>query len=179
MGTIPDNFVDLFQKKTFAQLATLMTDGSPQVTPVWCEFDGTHVVINSAKGRTKDLNMRRNPNVALSIQDPENPTGIFPLKAKWSRSRRMAQTRISTSWRRNTQAKMCTRIAGPVRCASFTRFSPKRFSPKSRNGKRGRSGDRLRISEVQAIRSLSSDLPPKAIDNRVEMVNCIGIRYIA
>src|ERR1041384_3650613 len=73
MAKIPENFNDLFQKKAFAQLATLMGDGSPQVTPVWCEYDGTHVVINSAKGRTKDRNMRRNPNVALDIQDPENP----------------------------------------------------------------------------------------------------------
>jgi PPOX class probable F420-dependent enzyme len=80
MTTIPDNFSDLSQKKTFAQLATIMRDGSPQVTPVWWEYDGKHVVINSAKGRTKDLNMRRNPNVALSIQDPENPYRHLSLK---------------------------------------------------------------------------------------------------
>ena len=80
MSTIPENFHDLFQKKVFAQLATIMGDGTPQVTPVWCEFDGTHVVINSAKGRTKDRNMRRNPNVALSIQDPENPYRHLALK---------------------------------------------------------------------------------------------------
>lgn len=82
MSTIPDNFSDLFQKKAFAQLATMMKDGTPQVTPVWCEFDGKHVVINSAKGRTKDLNMRRNPNVALSIQDPDNPYRHLSLKGK-------------------------------------------------------------------------------------------------
>ena len=82
MSTIPDTFADLFQKKTFAQLATLMSDGSPQVTPVWCEYDGKYVVINSAKGRTKDLNMRRNPNVAVSIQDPENPYRHLSLKGK-------------------------------------------------------------------------------------------------
>jgi PPOX class probable F420-dependent enzyme len=82
MNTIPESFLDLFQKKTFAQLATVMPDGSPQVTPVWCEFDGTYVVINSAKGRTKDRNMRRNPNVALSIQDPENPYRHLSIKGK-------------------------------------------------------------------------------------------------
>ena len=80
MSTIPDSFSDLFQKKTFAQLATIMKDGTPQVTPVWWEFDGTYVVINSAKGRTKDRNMRRNPHVALSIQDPENPYRHLSLK---------------------------------------------------------------------------------------------------
>jgi len=80
MTTIPDSFYDLFQKKTFAQLATIMPDGTPQVTPVWVDFDGTHVVINSAKGRTKDRNMRRNPNVAISIQDPEQPYRHLALK---------------------------------------------------------------------------------------------------
>jgi len=82
MSKIPETFSDLFQKKAFAQLATLMSDGSPQVTPVWCEFDGKHVVINSAKGRTKDVNMRRNPIVALSIQDPDNPYRHLSLKGR-------------------------------------------------------------------------------------------------
>ena len=72
-NTIPDNFRDLFQKKAFGQLATLMKDGTPQVTPVWFDFDGTHVRVNSAKGRIKDKNVRRNPQVALTVQDPDNP----------------------------------------------------------------------------------------------------------
>ncbi|HEX5608450.1 MAG TPA: PPOX class F420-dependent oxidoreductase [Candidatus Binatia bacterium] len=71
-ATIPENFKDLFSKVAFAQLATLMPDGSPQVTPVWVDYDGTHVRVNSAKGRLKDKNMRRDKRVALSIQDPEN-----------------------------------------------------------------------------------------------------------
>jgi PPOX class probable F420-dependent enzyme len=82
MSTIPDQFSDLFKKKAFAQLATIMSDGSPQVTPVWVEYDGKHVVINSAKGRTKDKNMRRNPLVALSIQDPDNPYRHLSLQGK-------------------------------------------------------------------------------------------------
>jgi PPOX class probable F420-dependent enzyme len=79
---IPDNFRELFHKKAFAHLATLMKDGTPQVTPVWCDFDGTHVIINSAKGRIKDKNMRRNPNVALSIQDPDNPYRYIAIRGK-------------------------------------------------------------------------------------------------
>jgi PPOX class probable F420-dependent enzyme len=71
--TIAQEYLDLFQKKAFAHLATLMPDGRPQVTPVWCDFDGTYVRINSAKGRVKDRNMRRDPRVTLSLQDPENP----------------------------------------------------------------------------------------------------------
>jgi PPOX class probable F420-dependent enzyme len=74
MGAIiPEQFKDLFTKVAFAHLATLMADGSPQVTPVWCDFDGTHIRVNSAKGRVKDKNMRRNKRVALSIMDPANP----------------------------------------------------------------------------------------------------------
>lgn len=72
-GAIPENFKDLFSKKAFAHLGTVMPDGSPQVTPVWCDFDGTHVRINSAKGRVKDNNMRRNKRVAIAIMDPDNP----------------------------------------------------------------------------------------------------------
>ena len=73
MAAISEKFADLFEKKAFAQLATLMPDGSPHVSPVWCEYDGHHVVINTAKGRVKDRNMRRDPRVSLDIMDPENP----------------------------------------------------------------------------------------------------------
>jgi PPOX class probable F420-dependent enzyme len=79
---IPDLFKDLFSKVAFAHLATLMPDGSPQVTPVWCDFDGTHVRINSAKGRVKDKNMRRNKHVALSVQDPENPYRYLAIQGE-------------------------------------------------------------------------------------------------
>jgi len=73
MATIPDTHKDLFQKKAFAHLGTVNADGTPQVTPVWVDFDGTHVRFNSAKGRLKDRNLRRNPRVALAVMDPDNP----------------------------------------------------------------------------------------------------------
>ena len=73
MAAIPDQFKDLLEKKAFAHLGTVMKDGSPQVTPIWFDYDGTHVRINSAKGRWKDKNMRNRPKVALSILDPDNP----------------------------------------------------------------------------------------------------------
>jgi PPOX class probable F420-dependent enzyme len=72
-ASIPEAYEDLLQKKAFANLATLMADGRPQVTPVWFDSDGAHIRINSAKGRVKDKNMRRNKQVALSITDPDNP----------------------------------------------------------------------------------------------------------
>lgn len=75
MATIPASHADLLSssRKAFAQLATLNPDGSPQVTPVWIDFDGTNLFVNTAKGRVKWRNLTREPRVALSIQDPENP----------------------------------------------------------------------------------------------------------
>jgi PPOX class probable F420-dependent enzyme len=69
---IPEPFKDLFGKVAYANIATVMPDGSPQVTPVWFDYDGDYLRVNSAKGRIKDKNMRRNKRVALSIQDPDN-----------------------------------------------------------------------------------------------------------
>ena len=70
---IPEQYRDLFDKKAFASLATIMPNSQPQVTPVWCDFDGSHVIVNSAKGRRKDRNMRTDPRVSLAISDPDNP----------------------------------------------------------------------------------------------------------
>jgi PPOX class probable F420-dependent enzyme len=70
---IPDKYRDLFSKKAFASLATLMPNGEPQVTPVWVDLEGDHLIINSAKGRQKDRNLRRDPRVSLAIVDPDNP----------------------------------------------------------------------------------------------------------
>jgi PPOX class probable F420-dependent enzyme len=70
---IPQSHLDLFKKKAFAHLATLMPNGQPQVTPVWVDFDGRHVLINTAEGRQKDRNLQRDRRVALSILDPDNP----------------------------------------------------------------------------------------------------------
>jgi len=81
-AAIPEPFKDLFSKVAFVHLATLMPDGSPQVTPVWCDWDGTHVRVNSAKGRVKDKNMRRNSKVALSLQDPENPYRYLAIQGE-------------------------------------------------------------------------------------------------
>jgi PPOX class probable F420-dependent enzyme len=77
---IPDGFKDILNKPGYAHLATLMKDGSPQVTPVWYDFDGTHIRINTAKGRLKDKNMRRDKQVALSIQDPDNPYRYLAIR---------------------------------------------------------------------------------------------------
>jgi PPOX class probable F420-dependent enzyme len=82
--TIPSTHADLLQKKAFANLATLNPDGSPQVTPVWFEFDGTNLLINTARGRKKDRNLRRDPRVAVSISDPENPYRYLGIQGRVS-----------------------------------------------------------------------------------------------
>lgn len=77
---IPDQYKDLLTKKAFAHLGTLMKDGSPQVTPIWFDYDGAHLLIKSAKGRWKDKNMRSRPKVALSILDPDNPYRYMQIR---------------------------------------------------------------------------------------------------
>ena len=81
-ATNHEQFKDLFAKVAFANLATLMPDGSPQVTPVWVDYDGAYVRVNSAKGRVKDKNMRRDKRVALSIQDPDNPYRYLAVRGE-------------------------------------------------------------------------------------------------
>jgi PPOX class probable F420-dependent enzyme len=82
-GAIPERYLDLLtSKKAFAQLATLMPDGSPQVTPVWCDMAGDMLRVNSAKGRQKDRNVRRDPRVALCLMDPENPYRYVELRGR-------------------------------------------------------------------------------------------------
>lgn len=82
MATIPEKYRDLFKKPAFASLATTMPNGSPQVTPVWIDFDGKHVIFNSAKGRQKDRNVRREPRVAIAIMDPENPYRFLEVRGR-------------------------------------------------------------------------------------------------
>src|SRR3954452_20411148 len=83
MATIPAPYADLLTtKQAFAHVATLNPDGSPQVTPVWVDFDGTHVLINTAKGRVKAKNLAREPRVAISIADPENPYRYLGIQGR-------------------------------------------------------------------------------------------------
>jgi len=80
---VPEKYLDLFKgKKAFANLATLMPDGRPQVTPVWFDYDGHDLIFNSARGRQKDLNVRRDPRVSLSIVDPENPYRYIEVRGR-------------------------------------------------------------------------------------------------
>jgi len=79
---IPEKYADLFQKRAFGSLGTLMADGSPQVTPVWIDLEGGRLVVNSAKGRAKDRNMRRDPRVSIAVMDPDNPYRYLEVRGR-------------------------------------------------------------------------------------------------
>ena len=81
-GPIHREFLDLFQKKAYGHVATLMKDGRPHVTPVYVDFDGRYILINSTKGRQKDLNMERRRKVALEIPDPDQPLRYLGIQGE-------------------------------------------------------------------------------------------------
>jgi len=87
MAAIPDKYLDLLQqKKAFANLATLMPDGSPQVTPVWLDYTGGVIRVNTAKGRVKARNLKIGSPVALSIMDPDEPYRYLQIRGRVRRA---------------------------------------------------------------------------------------------
>jgi PPOX class probable F420-dependent enzyme len=78
-----DQYLDLLNdKKAFAHLATVMPDGTPQVTPVWFDYVGGAIRVNSARGRVKDRNMKEGAAVALSILDPDDPYRYLQIRGR-------------------------------------------------------------------------------------------------
>jgi PPOX class probable F420-dependent enzyme len=83
MAAIPDKYLDLLQqKKAFANLATLMPDGSPQVTPVWIDYTDGTIRFNTAKGRVKARNLKTGSPVALAIMDPDQPYRYLQVRGR-------------------------------------------------------------------------------------------------
>jgi len=83
MVAIPAQFLDLLEgKKAFANLATVMPDGSPQVTPVWFDYEGGVIRVNTAKGRVKARNLKEGAPVALSIMDPDNAYRYIQVRGR-------------------------------------------------------------------------------------------------
>jgi PPOX class probable F420-dependent enzyme len=81
-ATIPDKYLDLLQqKKAFAILATVMPDGSPQVTPVWFDQTNGLIRVNTARGRTKARTLKAGAAVAMAIVDPDNPYRYVQIRA--------------------------------------------------------------------------------------------------
>ncbi len=79
---IPDWAADLFEKASPAFLATVMPDGTPHVTPVWVDRDGDRVLVNTARGRVKDRNFRRNAKVGLVVSDGQNAYRYLSLQGE-------------------------------------------------------------------------------------------------
>jgi PPOX class probable F420-dependent enzyme len=82
MASIPAEYQDLFEKRSFAFVATLLPDGSPHVTPTWVDFDGEHVLVNTIRNNRKDKNIRNDPRVTLAIADPENPYRYLSVRGE-------------------------------------------------------------------------------------------------
>ena len=84
MDSIPEQFHDLFERETFAHFATMMPDGTPQVTPVWVDYDveANRVLVNTARGRRKEKNVGRNPKVSLSMVDPDDPYRFVSVRGE-------------------------------------------------------------------------------------------------
>ena len=82
MAQIPASHRDILENPNFAHVATLMSDGSPQVTPVWIDVDGDEIVFNTAVDRMKDRNLARDGRVALSVHDQSNPYRYIQVRGK-------------------------------------------------------------------------------------------------
>jgi PPOX class probable F420-dependent enzyme len=79
---IDDSVIRLLTGKNFAFVATLMKDGSPQITPTWIDYDGKTILINTAEGRTKQKNVSRDQRIAISIVDQNNPYNMVTIRGK-------------------------------------------------------------------------------------------------
>ena len=80
--TIPENFRDILDGKGFAHWATIGPDGEPHSSPVWFDFDGEQILISQTTTRQKLRNVKRDPHVAVSILDPENPYRYIELRGE-------------------------------------------------------------------------------------------------
>ena len=79
---ISAGFEKLLREPAYCQLATLMPDSSPQITQVWVDTDGEHVLVNTAEGRQKTKNVRRDPRVAVNVVDPNNAWRLGEVRGR-------------------------------------------------------------------------------------------------
>lgn len=81
-ATIPDSIKDLLERPIVVTLATVMSDGAPQATPVWFSWDGELIWINTARGRAKDRNMTERGVVSILSVDPDNPYRYLEIRGE-------------------------------------------------------------------------------------------------
>jgi PPOX class probable F420-dependent enzyme len=77
-----DKIIKLFEEPNLVFIATIMKDGSPQVSPVWADYENDHVLVNTAEGRIKHKNVLRDPRVAISVVDQKNPLNMTTIRGK-------------------------------------------------------------------------------------------------
>jgi PPOX class probable F420-dependent enzyme len=82
MAELTEGVRRLLEEPNLAHFVTLMPNGSPQVTPLWVDHDGTHVLINTAEGRQKPRNLARDPRVALSVVDRNSPYRYVQVRGR-------------------------------------------------------------------------------------------------
>lgn len=77
-----DKVIKLFEERNLVFIATIMKDGSPQLSPVWADFKDEHVLVNTAEGRIKHKNVLRDPRVAISVVNQKNPLDMTTIRGK-------------------------------------------------------------------------------------------------
>lgn len=161
MAAIPEDYLDLLQQKTtFAHLATIMPDGTPQVTPVWFDYTNGKIRVNSARGRVKARNMREGAPVALSILDPNNPYRYIQIRGRVGHVTEEGASTTSIPSPRNTSGRTSTPGPNLARSGSFLKLSPLRcrlkadLSPTKRRRSRGTAREWVRsaCNEREATR---------------------------
>jgi PPOX class probable F420-dependent enzyme len=82
MTNLPDDLVKLLRGQALGFIATVMPDGSPQLTEVWVDTDGEHVIVNTVQTHQKARNVARDRRVAVCIADPAEPTKYWAVRGK-------------------------------------------------------------------------------------------------
>ncbi|WP_246989518.1 PPOX class F420-dependent oxidoreductase [Halorientalis marina] len=80
--SIPEEYSDLFESRSFAFVSTLLPDGAPHVTPTWVDRENDHVLVNTVLDNRKDRNVQHDPRVALAVVDPENPYRYLSVRGE-------------------------------------------------------------------------------------------------
>ena len=117
MVEIPESHRRLLEDKVFAMLGTVMPDGQPQVHPVWVDYDGQYVRVNTARGRQKDENLQRHPQATVLLIDTRSPYFWMEIRGRVvERIEGKRRRRTSTPCRTNTRAgDYANRRPGTVR----------------------------------------------------------------
>jgi len=79
---LPDDLLEILRGGGLCYLATIMPDGSPQLTQTWVDTDGTNVLINTVIGHQKTRNVERDPRVSVAVSDPATPSRFFQVRGR-------------------------------------------------------------------------------------------------